>query len=194
MSVAQDAWCVFSRWRRDNYCAAIDRQKQQACCEGKSGVCGNRAHARRVGSFDRSRGGHRHSSLSDSSRFAGLPSHSASPTLPKEASILGGFMSARLGTIGFGGVVVAALMAFSTSSHAYTADQQQLCTGDAFRLCSSAIPDVDRVTACMIQNRANLSPGCAQFFRRPAAQNIPVTTRKPSAKSRKAKKPARIVS
>jgi hypothetical protein len=75
-------------------------------------------------------------------------------------------------------VVVGALF-LATPLQAYTADQQQLCTGDAFRLCSAAIPDVDRVTACMIQNRAQLSPGCAQFFRRPVA------------KSRKAKRPAR---
>lgn len=77
---------------------------------------------------------------------------------------------------------VAVLMAGCGAAHAqgYTADQQSLCTGDAFRLCSSAIPDVDRVTACMVQKQAQLSPGCAQFFR-----PVPASTRKPSAKSRK---------
>src|SRR4051794_30718862 len=45
-------------------------------------------------------------------------------------------------------------------AHASTAEQQQLCTDDAFRLCSSAIPDVDRVTACMVQHKAELSPAC----------------------------------
>jgi len=35
-----------------------------------------------------------------------------------------------------------------------------MCTGDAFRLCSSEIPDVSRITACMIKQRANLSSGC----------------------------------
>ena len=38
----------------------------------------------------------------------------------------------------------------TTASYAYTPEQEQLCTGDAMRLCSSEIPDVDRVTACMI--------------------------------------------
>ena len=38
------------------------------------------------------------------------------------------------------------------------------CTGDAMRLCSSEIPDVDRVTACMVQKRAQLSDGCKAVF------------------------------
>lgn len=32
----------------------------------------------------------------------------------------------------------------STNSYAYTAEQQQLCTGDAMRLCSAEIPDEGR--------------------------------------------------
>src|SRR5262249_35094840 len=48
----------------------------------------------------------------------------------------------------------------TTASFAYTQEQQQLCTGDAMRLCSSEIPDVDRVTACMIAKQAQLSDGC----------------------------------
>ncbi|SDT44207.1 hypothetical protein [Bradyrhizobium canariense] len=50
-------------------------------------------------------------------------------------------------------------------SEAYTPEQQQACSGDAFRLCSSEIPDVDRVTVCMIRNKEQLSPGCQAFFR-----------------------------
>lgn len=85
-------------------------------------------------------------------------------------------------------LLVASLMVSCSAAHAqgYTADQQALCTDDAFRLCSSAIPDVDRVTACMVQKQAQLSPGCAQFFR-PVAQPVPVSARKPAAKTRKAK-------
>ena len=41
-----------------------------------------------------------------------------------------------------------------------------MCTGDAFRLCSSEIPDIPRVTACMIKNRASLSPGCRDVMDR----------------------------
>ena len=57
-----------------------------------------------------------------------------------------------------------ALAALGTGANAYTAEQQQLCTGDAMRLCSSDIPDVDRVTACMVQKRAQLSDGCKAVF------------------------------
>ena len=48
----------------------------------------------------------------------------------------------------------------STSSFAYTAEAQQMCTGDAFRLCSSEIPNIPAITACMIKHRAQLSSGC----------------------------------
>jgi hypothetical protein len=86
------------------------------------------------------------------------------------------------------GLFVAMLMAGCGMAQAqdYTADQQSLCTGDAFRLCNSAIPDVDRVTACMVQKQAQLSSGCAQFFR-PVVQPVPVSTRRPAMKPRKAK-------
>lgn len=54
--------------------------------------------------------------------------------------------------------------ALGTAANAYTAEQQQMCTGDAMRLCSSEIPDVDRVTACMVQKRTQLSDGCKAVF------------------------------
>ena len=60
--------------------------------------------------------------------------------------------------------ILAAVVA-SSEGLAYTAEQQQACTPDAFRLCSSEIPDLDRVTACMVRNRAQLSPQCRAFIR-----------------------------
>jgi hypothetical protein len=61
------------------------------------------------------------------------------------------------------GVTVSALI-LPAHAWAYTAEQQQACTGDAFRLCSSEIPSIERVTACMAQHRSQLSPACrAQF-------------------------------
>ena len=57
-----------------------------------------------------------------------------------------------------------ALAALSTSAQAHTQEQEQMCTGDAMRLCSSEIPDVERVTACMVQKRAQLSDGCKAVF------------------------------
>ena len=54
----------------------------------------------------------------------------------------------------------AALTAASTSGFAYSSEARQMCTGDAFRLCSSEIPNISKITACMVKNRSNLSPGC----------------------------------
>jgi hypothetical protein len=65
---------------------------------------------------------------------------------------------------------------------AYTAEEQQACSDDAFRLCSAEIPDVDRITVCMIRNKSRLSPGCRVFFRRdpeaaPAEAGRPLSIR-----------------
>ena len=71
----------------------------------------------------------------------------------------------------------------TTASHAYTPEQEQMCASDAMRLCSSDIPNVDRITACMIRQRAALSDGCkAVFQKEPPAAATPVkyTPAKPS--------------
>jgi hypothetical protein len=92
-----------------------------------------------------------------------------------------------------------------TASQAYTPEEQQACSGDAFRLCGPEIPDVDRVTVCMIRHKAELSPGCRVFFRAPEPERVaaPAAAGKPlsirpaaskksvSEKSRKPKKPAK---
>ncbi|MCK1358662.1 hypothetical protein [Bradyrhizobium sp. 199] len=56
----------------------------------------------------------------------------------------------------------AALVAIvsTTSSFAFSAEAQQQCTGDAFRLCSSEIPNIPKITACMVKHRTDLSAGC----------------------------------
>src|SRR6186713_1790634 len=43
---------------------------------------------------------------------------------------------------------------------ALASDAQQMCTSDAMRLCGHEIPNVQRITACMHKQRANVSPGC----------------------------------
>jgi hypothetical protein len=48
----------------------------------------------------------------------------------------------------------------STASFAFSSEAQQQCTGDAFRLCSSEIPNIPKITACMIKHRTDLSVGC----------------------------------
>ena len=51
--------------------------------------------------------------------------------------------------------------AVSTSqSFAFSSEAQAQCTGDAFKLCSSEIPNIPTITACMIKHKAELSSGC----------------------------------
>jgi hypothetical protein len=66
--------------------------------------------------------------------------------------------------IGFALAIAASTTAISTESFAYTAEAQQMCTGDAFRLCSSEIPNISKITSCMRTNRAKLSVGCRQVM------------------------------
>jgi hypothetical protein len=88
---------------------------------------------------------------------------------------------------------------------AYTAEQEQACSGDALRLCSAEIPDVERITACMARHRAELSPPCQAQFASPPEPGVaadppdgvkPAKSRKSksantSARPPKSKKPAR---
>lgn len=115
-----------------------------------------------------------------------------------------------MGAICWRGFYCAALLATvllvsegPNSAFAYTQEQQQACTPDAMRLCGNFIPDVDRITACMIQKKSQLSPECGRFFRRgpepgPRAAGQPVNI-KPvartasSTKPEKPKKPAKPV-
>ena len=68
---------------------------------------------------------------------------------------------------GFGLIVCVFVGAVPSMSYASTADQQRLCSSDAFRLCSSEIPNVDRITICMRKHKASLSDGCKAVFDRP---------------------------
>jgi hypothetical protein len=64
-------------------------------------------------------------------------------------------------------LLVATAFAFgmlTTVARAYTPEQEQMCTGGCDAVCSSEIPDVERVTACMVQKRAQLSDGCKAVF------------------------------
>jgi hypothetical protein len=51
---------------------------------------------------------------------------------------------------------------------AYTQQDADACTPDAFRLCQNAIPDEARVAHCLGQNKRQLSPACKIVFSRPA--------------------------
>jgi hypothetical protein len=44
-----------------------------------------------------------------------------------------------------------------------------MCTSDAFRLCSSEIPNIPAITACMYKHKADLSTGCRTVMDRDLA-------------------------
>jgi hypothetical protein len=109
------------------------------------------------------------------------------------------------------GLMLATAFAVSmwpATGRAYTPEQEQACTSDAFRLCSSEIPNVDRVTACMVAKKSQLSPACRAQFRpdpepsqattAPAGRPMairPTTPRKSAkVKVRKPKKPTKPAS
>jgi hypothetical protein len=79
----------------------------------------------------------------------------------------------RTKTIRQTGLIVAFAVSISaissTSSFAFSAEAQSMCSGDAFRLCSSEIPNIPKITACMIKQRSNLSAGCRTVLDRDLA-------------------------
>jgi hypothetical protein len=62
-------------------------------------------------------------------------------------------------------VALVALMLAAGSTAAFaqsqgTEAQRRACTPDVFRLCSSEIPNVDKIIACMKVNKSKLSAPC----------------------------------
>lgn len=73
---------------------------------------------------------------------------------------------------------IATLFAFATTAVAFqttpalafSSEAQQMCSGDAMRLCSSEIPNISRITACMVRNKSHVSAGCRAVMDREAAR------------------------
>ena len=61
-------------------------------------------------------------------------------------------------------VAIGALATAGANAQDLRERQTEACMGDALRLCSDAVPDEGRVTACMSAKRAQLNPGCRAFF------------------------------
>lgn len=71
---------------------------------------------------------------------------------------------------------------FVGAAHAASREEQSAaCRGDAIRLCTFAIPNEDKITACMKKKIDQLSPRCRAMFE-PAAKKKP--------RQRKAKAPS----
>ena len=58
---------------------------------------------------------------------------------------------------------------YASQSFAYTAEHPQMCTGDAFKFCSSEIPNISKITACMYKHKSELSSGCRAVMDKDAA-------------------------
>jgi hypothetical protein len=81
-----------------------------------------------------------------------------------------------IGTLALGVALIAfSLAAFPTVGHAYTPEEQAACQPDAFRLCGSEIPNIDRVTACMVAKKSQLSPECKRYFRPDPVEPVAAT-------------------
>jgi hypothetical protein len=91
-------------------------------------------------------------------------------------STRGLIMSHSFRQIGFVVAFAASTLTLSNGAQAYTAEAQQMCTNDAFRLCSSEIPNIPRITACMVQHKSELSPGCRAIMDRDSAPQQQVKT------------------
>ena len=72
---------------------------------------------------------------------------------------------------------LAALLCATTASaqeNRGTAEQRAACMSDAFRICSSYIPDPTGVEQCLRQNKSDLSDACRSVFEQSAG---PVASR-----------------
>ena len=75
-------------------------------------------------------------------------------------------------------VAMAAVLLCATTAGAQdnrgTPEQRAACAPDAFRLCSSYIPDPTTVEQCLRQNKSDLSDACRSVFEQGAS---PVASR-----------------
>jgi hypothetical protein len=62
-------------------------------------------------------------------------------------------------------ICLASATAFAKDKGPTLRDQQQAaCYNDAQKLCGDFIPDIDKVTACMVSKQSQVSAGCAKYF------------------------------
>ena len=69
----------------------------------------------------------------------------------------------------------------STAAFAQSSEDQQACMNDAFRVCSATIPDRARTTACMVQNKSQLSPACQMVMDKYAPATTATAYAEPAA-------------
>ena len=63
-----------------------------------------------------------------------------------------------------------AFLSLGAPATAETAEERAACRPDVFRLCAGEIPNRNRIVACLIRKRSQLSPACAVVFTPPGEQ------------------------
>jgi hypothetical protein len=84
-------------------------------------------------------------------------------------------------------IFAVALGLLSVPALAETAEEQQACMTDAFRVCANFIPDRAQVTICMVKNKSQLSASCRAVMARytpPAGNNSTQSARSKAANAR----------
>jgi hypothetical protein len=74
-------------------------------------------------------------------------------------------------------LAVALVVSLPSAALAQSQDEQNMCVNDAFQLCGHAIPDRDRVAACLSENFQRVSMPCRTVMQRyankPTQANAP---------------------
>jgi hypothetical protein len=86
-----------------------------------------------------------------------------------------------------------ALLALApAAASAETQDEQNACMNDAFSVCGHAIPDRERVGACLAQNMHRISAACRtvmQRYARPSQPTVATRAHQPAAGPRTKRSP-----
>ena len=83
-----------------------------------------------------------------------------------------------------GALLIAAALLSPLPASAYTQQDADACTPDAFRLCQEAIPDVGRITACLTAKHRQLSAPCMSVFNRIRSEHTASSSRPLNAQNR----------
>ena len=62
-------------------------------------------------------------------------------------------------------VLTAGIASAKTRAPTLRDQEQAACYNDAQRLCGEFVPDEDKITACMLRRKAEISKGCLVFFK-----------------------------
>jgi hypothetical protein len=78
--------------------------------------------------------------------------------------------------------LLAMLSGITSAAEQGSEEERRACTPDAMRLCREYIPNVERIIACMVARRAELSPACQAFFKpdEPEPTTVATSSGKPS--------------